>query len=81
MDEYKQRVSDELKLDGDEVDYFVNTGQLVNHAYSFDDSKIYVLFKSGKCIDISEASDQLDRHFLEKTVKKYFISLPKQLSY
>lgn len=63
----------------EETDFFVNTGQLVNHAYSFDDSEIKVLFKSGRCIGISEASDQLDRHFLEKTVTKYYVSFPKAL--
>ncbi len=59
-------------------DYFVSSGQLVNHAYSFDDSRIQVLFKNGRCLDISQASDQLDRHFLEKTVTKYYICRPKQ---
>ena len=66
-----------LGLSDEEVNFFVNTGQLVNHAYTFDDSKIEVLFKSGRCVDISEASDQLDRRFLEKTVKKYFLCYPK----
>ena len=61
------------------ADFFVGTGQLVNHAYSFDDSEIRVLFKSGECMGISEASDQLDRHFLEKTVTKYFLYFPKDL--
>ena len=59
--------------------YFVGTGQLVNHAYSFDDSEIRVLFKDGRCLGISEASDQLDRPFLEKTVTKYYLHFPKQL--
>lgn len=56
---------------------FVGSGQLVNHAYSFDDSEIKVLYKDGRCIGISEASDQLDRHFLEKTVRKYYVYYPK----
>ncbi len=66
-------------LGNEDTHFFVNTGQLVNHAYSFDDSEIKVLYKSGRCIDISEASDQLDRHFLEKTVTKYYVAFPKVL--
>ena len=66
-------------IDSAGAEYFVGTGQLVNHAYSFDDSEIKVLFKDGRCIGISEASDQLDRHFLEKTVRKYYVFYPKGL--
>ena len=66
-----------LQLDNNLAAYFVRTGRLVNRSYSFDDSEIKVLYKDGRCIGISEASDQLDRHFLEKTVTKYFLSSPK----
>ena len=65
----------------DDTQYFVGTGLLVNHAYSFDDSEIRVLFKDGRCLGISEASDQLDRPFLEKTVMKYYLHFPKELSF
>ena len=67
-----------LQLDNNLAAYFVRTGRLVNRSYSFDDSEIKVLYKDGRCIGISEASDQLDRHFLEKTVTKYFLSSPKK---
>ena len=73
---FPQHIVDSLKEKFGE--YFVTTGQLVNHAYSFDDSQIKVLFKNGDCLDISQASDQLDRHFLEKTVTKYYLCTPKQ---
>ena len=66
-------------LDPRDTTFFVGTGQLINHAYSFDDSEIRVLFKDGRCLGISEASDQLDRPFLEKTVTKYYLFFPKQL--
>lgn len=62
-----------------ESEYFVNTGILKNHAYDFNDQEIKVLFKDGSCCDISEASDQLDRRFLEKQVTKYYIFYPKEL--
>ncbi len=63
----------------DESEYFVTTGVLRNHAYDYNDQEIRVLFKDGSCRDIGEASDQLDRHFLEKQVTKYYICFPKEL--
>ena len=62
-----------------ESEFFVNTGILHNHAYDYNDQEIRVLFKDGTCRDIGDASDQLDRHFLEKQVTKYFIYFPKEL--
>lgn len=62
-----------------ESEYFVNTGVLKNHAYDYNDQEIIVLFKDGTCRDIGDASDQLDRHFLEKQVTKYYIYYPKLL--
>lgn len=55
----------------------VTTGVLRNRSYDFDDLEIKVLYKDGRCIPISEASDQLDHHFLQKTVTKYFVCFPK----
>lgn len=62
-----------------ESEYFVGTGILQNHAYDYNDKEIKVLFKDGTCRDIGNASDQLDRHFLEKQVTKYYIYYPKSL--
>ena len=58
--------------------YFEGTGQLHNRSYDFNDQEIKVLFKDGRCLPIGEASDQLDRHFLEKQVTKYYHFFPKQ---
>lgn len=63
----------------DESRYFVTTGKLQNHAYDYNDQEIRVLFKDGHCCDIGDASDQLDHHFLEKQVTKYYICFPKEL--
>ena len=57
--------------------YFEGTGILRNRSYDFADQEIKVLYKDGRCLPISEASDQLDRHFLEKQVTKYFFYQPK----
>ena len=60
-----------------EKSYFTGTGKLKNRSYDFNDQEIKVLYKDGRCVSISEASDQLDRHFLEKQVTKYFLYQPK----
>ena len=60
-----------------EHSYFTGTGKLRNRSYDFNDQEIKVLYKDGRCVGISEASDQLDRHFLEKQVTKYFMYRPK----
>ena len=60
-----------------EASYFEGTGKLANQSYDFNDQEIKVLYKDGRCLPISEASDQLDRHFLEKQVTKYFFYQPK----
>lgn len=61
-----------------EPSYFAGTGVLHNRSYDFNDQEIKVLYKDGRCLPISEASDQLDRHFLEKQVTKYFYYHPKE---
>jgi hypothetical protein len=61
-----------------EPSYFEGTGQLHNRSYDFNDQEIKVLFKEGRCLTIGEASDQLDRHFLEKQVTKYYHFFPKE---
>ena len=79
VDDYRQRVQQRYGISPMDCDYFVNTGILRNHAYDFNDQEIKVLYKNGHCCDISEASDQLDRRFLEKQVTKYFVFFPKEI--
>ena len=67
-------------FEGISCDYFHGTGVLHNRSYDFADQEIKVLYKDGRCLPISEASDQLDRHFLEKQVTKYFAYFPKDTS-
>ncbi len=72
------RLSNE-PFEGVQCDYFHGTGILRNRSYDFADHEIKVLYKDGRCLPISEASDQLDRHFLEKQVTKYYHYYPKEL--
>ena len=56
----------------EEQRYMTATDQLHNKAYNFLDTGINILYKDGSVREICEASDQLDRGFLSKEIKKYF---------
>ncbi len=79
IEQLRVRTQELYHISKAESEYFVGTGVLKNHAYDFNDQEITVLYKDGTCRDISEASDQLDRHFLEKQVTKYYVFFPKEL--
>ncbi len=56
----------------EEKRYFTHSAELHNKAYNFSDTGINILFKDGSVKEICEASDQLDRAFLSKEIRKYF---------
>ena len=58
--------------------YFYGVGRLKNRSYDFADHEIKILYKDGRCLPIGEASDQLDHHFLEKQVTKFYRYFPKE---
>lgn len=60
------------RYESPEQRYFTATDQLHNKAYNFLDTGINILYKDGSVREICEASDQLDRGFLSKEIKKYF---------
>ena len=73
----KEKVNKLYKLKGNEVDYFVFTGDIENDAYRADKISINILSKDGKVMDITAASDQLNIKVLAKTIKKYYLCYPK----
>ena len=77
IEEIQENVCKAFGIDHKDIHYFVSTEEVKNNAYSFSDEEINVLYKSGDCKDISKASDQLDKHFLEKVVRKYYLSYPR----
>ena len=77
IEEIQDNVCKTFGIDHKDIHYFVSTEEVKNNAYSFSDEEINVLYKSGDCKDISKASDQLDKHFLEKVVRKYYLSYPR----
>ena len=60
-----------------EASYFVFTGTISNQAYRMDKDTINLLTKSGKVIDVAQASDQLNLKALSKVVLKNYMCFPK----
>lgn len=74
IDEVVKQLKNVNKLSEEEIkSYFVLTDELKNKAYSFKDDSINILFKNQEVKEISEASDQLDKRFLSKEIKKYYL--------
>ncbi|MDR1846940.1 MAG: HD domain-containing protein [Bacteroidales bacterium] len=63
----------ELQYKNKEEHYFKRCDLLHNAAYRFDDEKINILYRSGEVKEIYNASDQLDKAFLSKDIRKYFL--------
>ncbi len=60
-------------LDKKTVEYFVNTGTVMNEAYT-NRGTIKILSKDGQLNELSKASDNYNISALTETVTKYFIS-------
>mgnify|MGYP006277753841 CR=1 FL=1 len=74
----KETIKSEYSLDDEQVDYLVFSDYISNKAYSAKNENIQILFNNKEAIDITEASDMLNLSILSKTVRKYFLSYPKQ---
>lgn len=77
LDQYKKRIAEQLSISYEEASYFVFTDVIENNAYNADSDSINILYKSGKVLDITEASDNFNIQALTKPVKKYFLCYPR----
>jgi hypothetical protein len=77
--ELKKLLKQNLSFTDNESDYLIRTGELQNYTYSSMDEKIKIMKKNGDILDIADASDIFDLNALSRTVKKYFLTYPKQL--
>jgi len=77
ISKHKEKVKQDLQVFGSDLDFFVFTGVISNNVYKTNDDRIKILLKSGKIVDITEASDMLDQSVLAKTIKKHFLCYPK----
>ncbi|ETZ19352.1 HD domain-containing protein [Pedobacter sp. V48] len=73
----KENTAEFLKLNNDEVSYFVFTDVIRNRAYDAGNSNINILLKNNIIIDIAKASDLSNLESLDKTVKKHILCYPR----
>jgi len=78
IEEKKEKVVSKLNIDQKDADYFVFVERYQNYAYDQDDQRINILFKNGKVLDITEASDNLSISALSTPVEKYYLCFPKE---
>ena len=80
LDNLRDQVKSSIKIDDDEVKYFVVEGTKSNSAYIGGGQQINMLTKSGKIVDIANASDLPNIKAMRKIVKKYYLCWPKNIS-
>lgn len=79
VNDLKKQVALQRNISIEDAHYFVFSDSVKNKAYSLDGFNIKVLFKGGRTLDISQASDQYNISALASTVTKYFLCYPKNL--
>ncbi|MGV3705795.1 MAG: HD domain-containing protein [Arcticibacter sp.] len=80
VDDLKQQAVSLLDIDIADVDYFVFTDTITNHAYKMNDESINILMKNGTTRDITLASDNSLLEGLSRTVKKHILCYTKELN-
>jgi HD superfamily phosphohydrolase len=74
----KEDIKSTYALNDEQANYLVFSDYISNKAYSAKNENIQILFNNQEVTDITEASDMLNLSILSKTVRKYFLSYPKQ---
>jgi len=73
----RQRITEKLKLSGNDYSYFTGQGEISNSAYDPNNDRITIVDKKGERWDISGLSEQLNIAIYNKTVSKFFTYFPK----
>jgi len=76
----KDNISKTYNLLKTDCKYLFSFGSVTNEAYMAEGSSINILLKSGKIIDIAEASDLSNIKAMSKIVKKNYVCWPKNVS-
>ncbi|MGB0933610.1 MAG: HD domain-containing protein [Lishizhenia sp.] len=63
----------------EESAYFVYTNKLINNAYNSFKENINLVYKNGKILDVSKASDNLNISALSEPVEKYYLCYPVEI--
>ncbi len=77
IEQSKAELMMEHKISNEEASYFVFSGEIFNQAYTMNKDQINLLTKTGKVVDVAEASDQLNLKALSQKVIKYYMCFPK----
>jgi uncharacterized protein len=80
IEKVRTAVATHYKTLRNDSSYFFSWGTLTNEAYVAEGQKIHVLTKSGKVIDIAQASDLPNIKAMSKIVKKSYLCWPKDVS-
>lgn len=70
----------ELGLSEEQLSYFLVEGQATNAAYLPSGDRISIKLKSGKVIDIADASDLSNIQVLTNIVRRYYVCWAKELT-
>jgi hypothetical protein len=71
------RITEKLRLTGNEYSYFTGQGEISNSAYDPNNDRITIVDKDSNRFDISGLSEQLNIAIYNKTVSKFFMYFPK----
>ncbi len=77
--ELAQEITQRLKINEEELSYFVVEGTTSNSAYVQGDNTIKIVDKQGQVVELAEASDLPTIQALSKIVKKYYFCCPKSV--
>ena len=80
LETLKSKIKRHYKIGNQEVNFLLCHGAISNAAYISGDSGINILSKSGKVMDIAQASDLPNIKALSKIVKKYYLCWPKSVN-
>lgn len=70
----ESEIQRKLKIEKADVKYFVVKSEITNNAYNPKHDHINILYKDGKTLDITKASDNLNIEALARPVKKYTLA-------
>jgi uncharacterized protein len=77
LDQYARRILKKYDwLSPEDLSFLLVHDSSSNSAYNKETGQIYILYKDGKLLDISEASDQLNISVLSEPVVKYYVCHP-----
>lgn len=79
LEQLKEKISSYYDVKEEELHYFLVSDTTSNYAYQQGTDEIEILLKSGKIVDMLDASDQFDTGILSKLTTKHFICYPKEV--